>query len=253
MVLHVLPRRYSWPRPLYPNDIFLVSYPRSGNTWVRFLIGNLLRGAEEDPVDFHTLPEAVPNLQDKSHWPLIRNMSPPRLLKMHELPDRRFRRVIYILRDGRDVTVSYYNYLCGLGKFQGSFPEFLRSRYGPWRWARHVSAWLNNPEDRELVMVRYEDLLVDTAQQLRRIAEFANLPDDEDSIARAVRHSRFENVKKMEGTRGRPRWNDTNLKFARKGKAGDWQNWFEPAHIEEFNRQAGHILRQFGYADAESE
>ena len=53
--LRVLTGRQNAARGLtvYPDDTFLVSFPRSGNTWIRFLVGNLL--SPDDPVSFATL------------------------------------------------------------------------------------------------------------------------------------------------------------------------------------------------------
>ena len=44
---------------VFPNDIFLVSYPRSGNTWIRFLVGNLLNTS--DPITFANVERSSAN------------------------------------------------------------------------------------------------------------------------------------------------------------------------------------------------
>src|SRR5919109_3198459 len=77
------------------SDVFLVSYPRSGNTWLRFLLANALRPAEA--ATFATFGEVVPDIYDETDRELRRRPS-PRVLKSHEPFDRRYRRGAYPLR-----------------------------------------------------------------------------------------------------------------------------------------------------------
>ncbi|MFP3938091.1 MAG: sulfotransferase domain-containing protein [Phycisphaerae bacterium] len=239
---------YRLPRT-HPRDVFIASYPRSGSTWVRFLLANLVaRGSEQ--IDFQTLPRYVPDLHIEEQWRTIRNMHSPRLLKTHELPSRRFRRVIYLLRDGRDVAVSHYLYLCGLDRFDGSFLDFVRNTdIGPARWAKHVSSWLETPGRPAVFTVRYEDLLADTADELRRMAEFAELPTDEKNVERAVTRSNFAVMKKLQDTAGRPYDDTEGMEHVRKGTAGQWKGWFDRPHTEAFEKIAGDVLRRLGYED----
>src|SRR5881227_2930975 len=81
---------------VYPDDVFLVSYPRSGNTWIRFLIGNLIY--PNDPVTFANLEQRIPSIYTYPNHVLRRL---PRVLKSHEVFDPRYPRVIYIVRDPR--------------------------------------------------------------------------------------------------------------------------------------------------------
>ena len=53
---------------VYPDDTFIVSYPRSGNTWTRFLIANLLH--PEEPATFANIERLVPDSEAQSSWSL---------------------------------------------------------------------------------------------------------------------------------------------------------------------------------------
>ena len=73
-----------------PTDVFLVSYPRSGNTWLRFLLANALR---PEQATFTTVGEVVPDIYDETDRELLRRPS-PRILKSHEPFDPRYPRVV---------------------------------------------------------------------------------------------------------------------------------------------------------------
>src|SRR6516164_2887870 len=131
---------------VFPDDIFIVSYPRSGNTWVRFLIGNLLH--PESQVTFASVEKLVPEiyfLPDRQ----LRAMSRPRVLKSHEYFDPRYKRVIYFVRDPRDVAVSMYYYSAKRRDIPEDLPieefvprflagEFLED-FGTWK--EHTQSW----------------------------------------------------------------------------------------------------------------
>src|ERR1700675_2075178 len=77
---------------IFDDDIFLTSYPRSGNTWTRFLVGNLVH--TEEAVTFLNVERLVPDMYKHSdHY--LRNLPGPRILKSHEVFDPRYKRIIY--------------------------------------------------------------------------------------------------------------------------------------------------------------
>ena len=94
---------------VYPDDVFIVSYPRSGNTWMRFLVGELVFQKE---IDFHNLRELIPDIYiyGCTHS-FLESLNRPRYIKSHEPYDPRYPKVIYLVRDPRDVAISYYNWL----------------------------------------------------------------------------------------------------------------------------------------------
>ena len=70
---------------VYPDDLFIVSYPRSGNTWTRFLIGNLIY--QDEPVTFANVEDRIPSIYIFSDRKLRRL---PRVLKSHDCFDPRY-------------------------------------------------------------------------------------------------------------------------------------------------------------------
>src|SRR5271167_2889397 len=79
---------------IFPDDVFLVSFPKSGNTWTRFLVGNLI--FPDRPVTFANIHISVPDPLGTSTRDLDR-MPRPRIIKSHECFDPRYPRVVYIV------------------------------------------------------------------------------------------------------------------------------------------------------------
>src|SRR5215469_6269647 len=92
---------------VFADDTFIVSYPRSGNTWTRFLIANLLH--PEQPASFANIERLIPDCEAQSSR-YMKRASRPRIIKSHEYFDPRYKKVIYIVRDPRDVALSYYDF-----------------------------------------------------------------------------------------------------------------------------------------------
>lgn len=234
------------------DDVFLVSYPRSGNTWVRFHLANLTRYNLGEPVDFHSVHQAIPAIEIEAHREMLKTMPPPRLIKSHNLCDSRLRRVIYILRDGRDVMISYYCYLTGIRRFEGSFLDFLGKRdLYPCLWHEHVESWLQCTSQSELLLIRYEDLIRQPEIELEKMARFAGLPCDRERLRWAISNSTLDAMRRVEKEKGRAFGPTQGFEFVRKGIVGDWQNYFDSTHKEVFKSYANQTLLRLGYVDSE--
>ncbi len=148
---------------VFADDVFVVSYPKSGNTWVRFLIAHLV--AEGRPVDFSSVQEIVPGI-DWLPANKLRSLARPRILKSHEYFDPRYGKLLYLVRDPRDVVVSYYHHDIRRRLIPEGYPmeqyveRFLDGRLDPYgSWHEHVGSWLGAREsDPGFLLVRYEDL-----------------------------------------------------------------------------------------------
>src|SRR5208337_4637736 len=84
--------------PVFPDDAFLIAYPKSGNTWTRFLVGNLIYS--DGPVHFLNIPELIPHI-DVMPKLFFRKMQRPRVINCHEAYHPHWKRVIYVVRDPR--------------------------------------------------------------------------------------------------------------------------------------------------------
>lgn len=238
------------------DDRFLVSYPRSGNTWLRFLIANLLTESE---VDFLTIESIIPDIYQNTSRSLSR-VSSPRYLKSHEVFDPRYPKVVYLTRDPRDVCVSQYFYSLKNRWIHPKMPlsdfaqRFLDGRIkgGYGSWGENVGSWLGAAKSREtLLVIRYEDMLEDPVGMLGRIAKFLGIDSSRSDLDESVERSRLDVMKKLE-IRQSDSWKptrgtDSSIRFVREGNAGGWQNVLSSEAAGAIGRRWRNIMVNLGY------
>ncbi len=124
-----------------PSDVFIVSYPKSGNTWVRFLLANLL--APEAQISFRNIENYVPNIYKSCAT--LEERQGRRYIKSHHPCYELYPKTVYVYRDGRDALVSYYHYAIGKKVFRGSFGDFVFSPFVEQfsSWKEHVTGALD--------------------------------------------------------------------------------------------------------------
>ncbi|GAB1309299.1 sulfotransferase domain-containing protein [Urechidicola sp. KH5] len=234
-------------RKFYKDDIFIVSYPKSGNTWMRFLLANLLTDEE---VNFHSAVKYIPDFE--AHYDAVNSMSRPRLLKSHSLYNENFSKVIYIIRDPRDVYVSYFHYLKKhLELSESDFKTFVRNQeLHPSRWQVHVSSWLDDSRD-NILLIKYEDMLINTFKELKKVVQFIGWNKSDSELKLAIEKSSFDSMSKIEDEKGRPFINNEakrkSTKFVRSGKQGDWKNYFDIEDLNFLNKELKSVVEKFGY------
>jgi hypothetical protein len=242
---------------IFPDDVFLTSYPRSGNTWTRFLVGNLVNAKEE--VTFLNVERLVPDMYKHSdHY--LRNLPRPRILKSHEVFDPRYKRVIYVVRDPRDVAVSNYHWEmkqwsvsdeCPIEKF---VPQWINGkvwgRLGNWR--EHVTSWLSTRGDKDdFVMLRYEDLIEDPARELVKVANMLGIEPTAERLSRAAELSSADRMRKLEKTQGKKwvqtRYTRQDKPFVRKAGSGGWRANLPDQSVMEIEAAWGELMISLGY------
>lgn len=240
---------------IFPDDVFLVSYPKSGNTWMRFLVGNYLTNCN---VDFSSSLLVVPDVQLNPHQCADVEFR-PRFIKSHSTYTKAYPKVVYILRDGRDVAVSYYYYSQKMGQlaFDVPFSSFIKGfakkgtkAFG--NWSDHVESWLGKVDGSNLMLIKYEDMLSDTARVLEKVIRFAGIEVDESRIANAVYASQFEKMQKLEVKQHASYFahygaKTEDIRFVRKGETGNWRSYFSEEDEDYFLSLHGETLRKMKY------
>ena len=240
---------------VFDDDTFIVSFPKSGNTWTRFLIANLLH--PEEPANFGNIDRLVPESEGLTKNELAR-VPRPRILKSHEYFDARFRRVVYIVRDPRDVVVSQYHFFrkrrriaddSSIEQFVTRFVAGETCDFGS--WGTNVASWLvarqNSPN---FLLLRYEDILARTSTELARVASFLGLKATPELVAQAVERSSADQMRKLEGTDTSAivtKNSRTDVPFVRSAKAGGWRAALPELAVKQLEAAWGPLMVYLGY------
>lgn len=233
------------PKKIFPDDVFIVSYPKSGNTWLRFLLANLVKLPDEE-IDFHTVHRYIPEAGEEEDYSA--KLIHPRIMKSHACKVSKYPRVVYLIRDGRDVYVSYYFHRLKQLSPETTFRKFIESQdHYPSTWGEHIESWLFRGYSPNLLIVRYEDLISDCLIQLKRIVGFIGLKLTEKKLKIAIENSKFDRMRRIELEKGRKFKNKGPDLFTRSGKPGDWKNYFGMEEKKIFKSREGPILNKLGY------
>jgi hypothetical protein len=236
----------------FDSDVFLVSYPKSGNTWLRFLLGNYITDGKCDFTNSHLI---IPDVDYNPE--AIIACATPRIIKSHRPFPQPYKRVVYLVRDGRDVAVSYFHYMKKYGRldknldFQDYLPQFIDGTldaYGS--WGNHVKNWVNSGTE-NFIVIKYEDIKSNPLPILCRVIEFCGLKVDENKIVAAIETSDVRRMQSLE----KKQHNDVSLLsnsdpsmlFVRKGIVGDWKNYFSTLMLDQFMDSFGEVLHDQGY------
>lgn len=239
---------------ILPDDVFLVSFPKSGNTWTRFLLANLR--FPDQPATWANIDRLIPDPTGTTKKDFDK-MPRPRIIKSHDPYDPRYPRVIYIVRDPRDVVVSQYHYHRKLKKIADDSPietfvrRFLAGETCPHgSWGQNVVTWVATSEGSpRFLMLRYEDMVADTARELRKIVAFLNLSTTPEQIAQAVERSSADQMRKLEKEQphGLYKGSRKDMSFVRAAGSGGWRKDLPTPMVEKIEAAWGPLMQHLGY------
>jgi Sulfotransferase family len=162
------------------------------------------------------------------------------------LPEAHF---IHLIRDGRDVAVSRAK----RSMRAASAPDEAARK---WR-DRILSARRQGEELPHYMEVRYEDLVLDTEPELRRVCEFIQLPWDESLLRYHERAGeRLKEVardlpaaagKKLRPAEERMAAHALTMEPPNPDRVNAWRDQMSDADREAFEREAGELLAELGY------
>jgi hypothetical protein len=229
-----------------PQDVFIAGFPKSGNTWVQLLVAAMLFDFKPETMPDTLVQELVPDVHFKKYY---KRFLSTMAFKTHDLPKQHHRRVLNIVRDGRDAICSYKHYNDALGTSY-SLDQMIETGAGmfPCPWHQHVQAWEQNPFDAERLVVRYEDLKQRCAVELRRIADFLALDISQERLRELALGTGVNKMQQREVVLGwnHPAW-PRDKKFIRKGVTGSFRSELSPDQVAKFEAHAGDVLARLGY------
>jgi hypothetical protein len=235
-------------RGLKPSDIFIASYPRSGVTWTRFTLFEILTGRS---AGFDKVNTGIPGV-GRHQTALSLFPGGRRLIGTHEQYRSEYKRAIYLVRDPRDVALSEFAYTRALDFFRGDFDEFLEiflrgriSGFGP--WPKHVTSWLDSPiaGTEGLLLVRYEDLRQHPFEEFTRILSFLGIDVGAQRIHEAIDNNNLDRMREKEQIE--PQKASVKSRFVRSGSVQGWPSMFTASQEAFFVEHARSALLRLDY------
>lgn len=233
------------------SDVFTASYPRSGSTWLRFLLAEILAGQSSGFKGVNLLSPDVG--EHAGAQPLLSGGG--RLIKTHELYRPSYKKAIYLARDPRDVLFSEYAYEKALGvideDFDAFLEAFLRKGVNPFGlWTDHVNTWLDAVDSNrcELHVVRFEDMRRDTERCLKQMMEFLNVAVEQGAIRKAIENNSLDQMKAKEKIT--PQRASAKGRFIGSGSVAGWKEKLTVLQLQQIDRYAGRAMSRLGYIPA---
>jgi hypothetical protein len=188
------------------------------------------------------------------------------MLKSHESFQPHYPRVIYVVRDPRDVAISFYHHNVKARNIPDDYPmddfvprfiagEFDR-KFGSWQ--DNVLSWIAlRGKSENFVMLRYEDMKRDTAAAIRRIAAFLELcsfrhiDTSPEAVKRAIDLSSPERMRALEkqesGSWVLTKGTRSDKPFVRSATSGGWKAQLSPASVAAIESAWSGLMQQLGY------
>lgn len=239
------------------SDIFLVSYPRSGNTWLRFVLGTYI---SDKKVDWLNLERIFPDMYRCSEK-FLNSLPNPRYIKSHHPYDKRFNKVIYVVRDPRDVVISYYYWNVKFNNFEDTqenfdefFEDFVTGRIRDFgTWSHNVESWINkcSANGEKFFLLRYEDLKTNTREIIVDILTFLGEPISVKRLDKVLEWTSMSNMKALEvAQRDKSDLLETTNKsynFVGSGDSGKVRKKLSRIQLNRLNNNFKETMIKFGY------
>jgi len=249
-------------RGLQAEDVYLASYPRSGQHWTRFQLFELLTHGSPD---FDNLDNTIPPVGRHHHSPGILPGG-GRLIQTHQKWRPEYKKAILLIRDVRDIVLSDYAWDESLDLTKHLDIKNLDDYLRPWlqgktqtpgagSWLDHLLSWLESPLafNGNMLVIRFEDMRRNTEDELARMMEFLGVPVNRAQIREAIANNSVDKMRAKEDSSVKydPRTVGRKLgeerRFIRKGSVGGWCNKLTDAQVKVIEEYAGAALARLGY------
>jgi aryl sulfotransferase len=252
------------------DDVVIATYAKAGTTWMQQIAGQLIFGgdpevavAELSPwLDLRVPPKEVKlaAVEAQTHRRFLKTHLPVDALRFS--PRARY---IYIARDGRDVLWSMYNHHASANQTWYDAVNDTPGRVGPpierppedirkywrdwlerdghpfWPFWENVRSWWEIRRLPNVLLVHFSELKRDLPGQIRRIAEFLQIPVDASRWDAIVEHCSFDWMKKnaaKSAPQGGAFWDAGAEAFIHKGVNGRWRDVLSPEEVAEYEARA---------------
>ncbi len=218
--------------------IAIIGLPKSGNVWLRSLIADMMG-------------------METIHY--LRELSKPGIISFHRTLSARIwlRKdivlAVYLMRDIRDIIVSYYFYSqtddyhknmdpsCYFNDIESFYYEYFLSkiiiRYD---WFNHAHDYI----ERGVPLIKYEQLWDNPIQELERLCLRWGIPIKQEKIIQAVDKNRLD---KLQSSGKATSYKQIPQSHFRKGGYGGYADVLPDKIIQDINDRFEDYLRRWGY------
>ncbi|XP_076451790.1 sulfotransferase 6B1-like isoform X2 [Babylonia areolata] len=228
--------------PIRDDDVILCSYPKTGCHWL-WEMARLLRAGTADA----ELVEKEKYMMEFTHQDDLLKLPPKRIFNthvfFHQLPQKVQDgkvKMIFIYRNPKDVAVSFYNHHRKFYEYeyQGEFSDYLTGLYlkgetdfgSFFTYTRDWERMMDSRPDLPIFVLSYEELQANTFNKAKELAKFLGSSADDDIIRDIVDKCSFGSMQERKGKAWTEAYGEPIM--YRKGKVGDWKNWFTMAQSE---------------------
>lgn len=271
----------------------ICSYPKSGNTWLRAVLAaaasedgtvrlkdglpikvwahrgcfDELMGVDASDLVLDEIEgaraaycRALAEAPDMPHvWKVHDCFYPSQAVAPLPFPPEVLASVVYIVRDPRDVAVSFAHHfgksieeaiaamqdeslrLARTGAaLKPQLPQYISS------WSTHVESWLDAPGI-ELHLMRYEDMITDPEKAFAGALRFLGVECSAEKLGRVLAATRFEVLQAGERKEGFKEQSPKTGGFFRRGIAGGWRDCLTEVQADRMATTHGRVMRRLGY------
>ena len=273
---------------------WIASYPKSGNTWMKLFLKSYfssekksfsINSKSDDFFNVETFPvskkfnelnidyknftniaknwinmQSLINLNNKNNY--IKTHNAMCSINNHDFTDNENTLgAIYIVRDPRDIAVSYsafldlkldetIDFMLSPSCFEEDIFENVRYKKSIMgNWAYHYKSW-KNYNAREVIIIKYEDMLNDPKMTFLKVLTFLNKIDNikinKQKMAKAIDQTTFKNLQELEEKEGFDE-NPSNRSFFRKGKKGEWKKILDKNQQQRIEKEFKNEMKELGY------
>jgi aryl sulfotransferase len=252
------------------DDIIIASYAKSGTTWLQQIVGQLIFNGDPDVavaeispwLDLRVPPKEVklPDVEAQTHRRFIKTHLPVDALVFS--PQAKY---LFIARDGRDVVWSLYNHHLNanadwyealndtpgrvgppIGKPPESVLDYFRTwleqdGYPFWSFWENIKTWWEIRHLPNVMLLHYAEVKRDMPGQIRRVAEFLEIPIDDSKWSDILLHCSFDYMKhhaEQSVPLGGAFWEGGAKTFVHKGVNGRWKDRLTAEDIEQYEAEA---------------
>ena len=222
-----------------PDDVFIVTYPKCGTTWMQQIVKLISNNGVENGIDSDVL---IPWI-DMMSLEEVESMSSPRFFKSHHPyhlmagggdPANTKAKYIYVMRNPKDVAVSMLAFLKKIFPpqipltWESHFENFAEGKIPSGSFHDHFLGWWSHKDSANIFIVTYEQMKRDLPSAIKSVSTFLGYNLTDEVIGKIAEQTTFDNMKKnpIANNQHMDKWTLGEGEFMRKGIIGDWKNVF---------------------------